>query len=904
MNAAGDNEDADVQALRSDEAEVDRLRRFLTRPGPRFGLALALYADPVVARDYRARLIDESDAGVAVVEFHYDDDHSDLVGRIVSAASDDEVDAVFVLGLERLVSDGFGNTRSTSAVANLNQRRDELPAIVDARVVVWLPKSAEHDLDEVAWDLSQVFLSTAEFVALRTRKLEPRRIEAHPVWMDLAEAHETPALERQLTALEAVHAQTTDPHGQADASSSIAELLVRLGRTREAVVWHERSAAAATQADERADAAAQHRRLAQLWMVLGDLEASESHARDAERLVPELGRERALAWLALADVEIRRAAHERAQERLRDQIIPAFAEAGDRGSEAAAWDRVATILELSGDLDEAIHVRETHELPLASTERDRVLVLNKIAATLVGKGKLKYARQLLGERVMPKLDQLEDRRVQAQALQQYADLVAEGGDPREAQRVRSLIGDVDDLRGRTLEMSERAQALASEGRHLDALALWWEVLAIFRQLGDLREQTKTQLSMLDSIVADSGLRGALTQIENEILPAIERIGDVRMQASALERATELRAAIAKDDRRRRRVLASLGVLVFAMLSATSLIAWRFSIQSSLLADELRDKNTELSGLVDQLEHTNAVLERSTKELTETKLELQTRFRAQLASSSERGLAAVESGILAVEASGDPKDAPTWAKASLAQALLAARWMETIELPFAVRESASTDYGLAVFGDDGDDEGQLVYFAGRAQVSFPLSGHEGRVNDVAARLKGPAPACRRQRRADGDASPRRYWPWRHERSAAAGRWHLGLGVVGQGRGALVPEDQRGLDAPELAVVRDPLGDQRPQVLDVAHGHVDHEVVGSRDVVEIADLGQGRDVVPQRVHDLALLPRRADEHQSMTAFMIDDAQAGIMAGFRMALLAAALVAGLLAANSDRATQLAGR
>lgn len=39
-----------------DAAELERIARFLTRPGPRFGLAMVIYADSVLAGEARAQL--------------------------------------------------------------------------------------------------------------------------------------------------------------------------------------------------------------------------------------------------------------------------------------------------------------------------------------------------------------------------------------------------------------------------------------------------------------------------------------------------------------------------------------------------------------------------------------------------------------------------------------------------------------------------------------------------------------------------------------------------------------------------------------------------------------------------------------------------------------------------------
>lgn len=83
--------------------ELQRIVRFVTRPGPRFGLALALLRD-------RA-----------------------------------------------------GRTIATPAIANLNHSRDKLQTMLDARVVLWLMEASYASFRSHAWDLHEVMLTTAEF---------------------------------------------------------------------------------------------------------------------------------------------------------------------------------------------------------------------------------------------------------------------------------------------------------------------------------------------------------------------------------------------------------------------------------------------------------------------------------------------------------------------------------------------------------------------------------------------------------------------------------------------------------------------------------------------------------------------------------------------------------------------
>lgn len=151
--------------MRESEAqELDRLGRFLTRPGPRFGLALAIVRDFVVAAQLRELLRERVAAGgtkVAQLELGADDARTDLVAAMVEAAQG--VDVLFVVGLDWVLLDDRGRSGSAPAIANLNQRRDALPELLDVRVVFWLGERGHQAMREQAWDLRQIMLSVAKF---------------------------------------------------------------------------------------------------------------------------------------------------------------------------------------------------------------------------------------------------------------------------------------------------------------------------------------------------------------------------------------------------------------------------------------------------------------------------------------------------------------------------------------------------------------------------------------------------------------------------------------------------------------------------------------------------------------------------------------------------------------------
>jgi hypothetical protein len=225
--------------------ELDRLFRFLTRPGPRFGLGLAVARDPAVANELRERLramIEAAGVKLAVVVFEAQDERADLVARMRDAAQG--VDVVFVLGLDRLLLDSAGRVRLTSAVANLNQRRDSLPALLDARVVFWLGKAGHSSMRDQAWDLRQIMMTVAEFerqAPVIVTRPAPQAVREGLSFVDESEIDEVVA---QADTLTRVAEEAKNLRTRADAAFSAGQAYASARRFDAAVQWLEIAVAA------------------------------------------------------------------------------------------------------------------------------------------------------------------------------------------------------------------------------------------------------------------------------------------------------------------------------------------------------------------------------------------------------------------------------------------------------------------------------------------------------------------------------------------------------------------------------------------------------------------------------------------------------------------------------------
>lgn len=218
-----------------DEQEYQRLLHFMTRPGPRFGMALARYADANVAQRMRERVVVEAATQgyrVATVNLSGADDRVDLVARLRAAIGegDDRLDVLLVAGIEPLLVESSGQVRHSPAVANLNQRRDTLPQLLDARIVWWIAEWAYAGYATRLRDLSEVTLTTVQFRG---------RAETHGElqWMTDIEPEQRASITAQAERLQRLHDRASDVTEKAELAASVARLWASLAEYEPARNW-------------------------------------------------------------------------------------------------------------------------------------------------------------------------------------------------------------------------------------------------------------------------------------------------------------------------------------------------------------------------------------------------------------------------------------------------------------------------------------------------------------------------------------------------------------------------------------------------------------------------------------------------------------------------------------------
>ncbi len=470
-----------------DAEELARLRRFLTRPGPRFGLALATQADALVGARLRAQVSAELVAAglrVAAIELRAADAETDIVAQLSERSR--AADVVFVTGVDPLVGGPDGRLRTTDAISTFNFRRDDLPDLVAARVVIWLSPAGYVHLASAAGDLLQVMLTRFEFRRRRAseRRAQPRQVAA-PSWLDWRDIEreaERPALERQAQSLADTVTTAANDLLAADAAASAAGIYASLTRYESAAEWMQR-AANIYEVLGRDDpqlslrAVEQRRRLAELHDFTGAAEAALREVLEALDLArrtidrdpsPTPAATRALAAClhTLADIHRRRGQLDEAL-RIREQELAAQIERlEDRRLCAENLGEIATLRGDQGDFAAAAESLLAEVAPLyAALDDDRALALTygEAARWLRRSGAPDRALRTLREDALPRFEQLGDRSGAAACYDEIAEVLSEQGYFEEAQDIREthLLPAYRSL-GQPLQYANAVAKLAAE----------------------------------------------------------------------------------------------------------------------------------------------------------------------------------------------------------------------------------------------------------------------------------------------------------------------------------------------------------------------------------------------------------------------------------------------------------
>ncbi|MFV8752960.1 RNA polymerase sigma factor [Nannocystaceae bacterium ST9] len=279
--------------IEHDAGELDRLVRFMTRPGRRFGLALATYASEAVAAEKRAIAETRSrDSGVRVGTATFADLASDVIGNL--AAKSQALDVLFVIGIDPIAYDAEQDSIETRLMLSLNVRRDELPDRVDARIVFWLISEGYPQMAVLAWDLLVVMNTRFEFLEAREVAPEvPVDVPIRPSWMVPLGEVDPAVIIRQAESLVAV-SDTSSEEARAEVAASAGRLWASIDRFDEAIQWIGLAAKlfeqiGANDPSHILSAAIQFRRIAEIARLCGRTDLADESARKSIALLDRVG---------------------------------------------------------------------------------------------------------------------------------------------------------------------------------------------------------------------------------------------------------------------------------------------------------------------------------------------------------------------------------------------------------------------------------------------------------------------------------------------------------------------------------------------------------------------------------------------------------------------------------------
>ncbi len=213
-----------------------------------------------------------------------------------------------------------------------------------------------------------------------------------------------------------------------------------------------------------------------------------------------------------------------------------------------------------GDLDGALHIRETEELPVYEALDDKRLIAitkGQIADILQTRGDLDAALHIRGTEELPVYEALDDKRSIAITKGQIADILQTRGDLDAALHIRQteqlpVYEALGDKRSIAITKGKIADILQTRGDLDAALHIRKkEQLPVFEDLGNKREEAITKGKIADILLTRGDLDGALHILQTELLPVFEDLSDKReigitkgKVANILQRRGDLDGALA------------------------------------------------------------------------------------------------------------------------------------------------------------------------------------------------------------------------------------------------------------------------------------------------------------------------------------------------------------------------
>lgn len=305
---------------------------------------------------------------------------------------------------------------------------------------------------------------------------------------------------------------------------------------------------------------------AELLAATGELEKAAVSAQRALALSIEQEdpRSRASAFGILADVLQMRGNLDEAVRIRRDEVIPGYEQVGDLRARAVTLGKLADVFELRGELDEALSIRLEEELPVYKEVGDlraHAITLGKVADLLHMRGELDEALSIRKEGVLPAFEAVGDLRSRAVTLGKIADILELRGELDEALRIRrdeelALYEKIGDIHACAVTRAKIADVLRERGELEEALLILRnDALPVFESLSDPRWCALTHRRIANIRARQGATDEAIFICERDVLPAFERLRqEIPLAHARRQLADHLLKRNRLEDRKRARDL--------------------------------------------------------------------------------------------------------------------------------------------------------------------------------------------------------------------------------------------------------------------------------------------------------------------------------------------------------------
>ncbi len=199
------------------------------------------------------------------------------------------------------------------------------------------------------------------------------------------------------------------------------------------------------------------------------------------------------------------------------------------------WDELAVLYQFTGQRDEALRIRREEQLPVFERSDDvhqKAVTMGKIAHILQLSGQTDEALRIHIEEELPVYERLGDVREKAVTMGNIANILQQRGEIDEALRIHlevelPIYERLGDARGKAVTMGQIADIFQKRGQTDEALRIRREEqLTVFERFGDIRAKAVTMVRIA-SILMQRGEIHEVVRIYREILPPLERIGDIQ-----------------------------------------------------------------------------------------------------------------------------------------------------------------------------------------------------------------------------------------------------------------------------------------------------------------------------------------------------------------------------------------